>query len=105
VSKEPLSVAERRQGPPTSIPEATVQAARAAFPKGNRYLQIRDALGMVYTDADFVDLYPHRGQPALAPWRLALITVFQHIENLSDRQATDAVRSRIDWKYALGAFP
>ncbi|MDB5757553.1 MAG: transposase [Burkholderia sp.] len=41
-----------------------------------------------------------RGQPALAPRRLALVMVFQFLEHLNDRQATDAVRSRIDWKYA-----
>src|SRR4051812_2841573 len=52
--------------------------------------------------ADFADLYPRRGQPALPPWRLALVTVMQFAEDLSDRQAADAVRGRIDWKYALG---
>lgn len=85
-----------------SVPEETIRAARAAFPEGNRYLALRDALGPIYADEDFADLYPHRGQPALAPWRLALVTVFQFMEHLSDRQAADAVRSRIDWKYALG---
>lgn len=85
-----------------SVPEETIRAAKAAFPKGNRYLMLRDTLGPIYADADFSDLYPHRGQPALAPWRLALITVFQFMEHLSDRQAADAVRGRIDWKYALG---
>lgn len=85
-----------------SIPEETVRAAKAAFPKGNRYLKLRDELGVIYDDADFADLYPRRDQPALAPWRLALVTVFQFMENLSDRHAADAVRSRIDWKYALG---
>jgi Transposase domain (DUF772) len=45
---------------------------------------------------------PRRGQPADRPWRLALITMFQFVEDLSDRQAADAVRARIDWKYALG---
>lgn len=53
------------------------------------------------TDADFADLFPNRGKAAYAPWRLALITIFQFIENLSDREASDAVRARIDWKYAL----
>jgi transposase len=33
-------------------------------------------------------------------WRLALGTIMQYVEGLSDRQAADAVRSRIDWKYA-----
>src|SRR6185369_10944490 len=57
---------------------------------------------VLYEDADFRALYPTRGQPGLAPWRLALVTVFQFLEHLSDRQAADAVRGRIDWKYALG---
>ena len=43
-----------------------------------------------------------RGQPAEAPARLALATVLQLPEGLSDRRAADAVRSRIDWKYVLG---
>lgn len=85
-----------------SVPEQTKQVALAAFPNGNLYLQMRDELGTLFTDDDFVKLYPKRGQPALAPWRLALVTVMQFIEDLSDRQAADAVRAHIDWKYALG---
>ncbi len=84
------------------IPEETVRVARAAFPKGNLYLSMRDELGVLFQDSDFSVLYPKLGQPAFPPWRLALITVMQFLENLSDRQAADAVRSRIDWKYALG---
>ncbi len=83
------------------VPEQTARVARAAFPKGNLYISIRDQLGTLFEDADFTTLYPKRGQPAFAPWRLALITIMQFLENLSDRQASDAVRSRIDWKYAL----
>jgi len=74
---------------------------RAAFPKGNIYIHLRDTLGTIYQDELFDDLYPNRGQPAYAPWRLALVTVFQFMENLTDRQAADAVRSHLDWKYAL----
>ncbi len=37
----------------------------------------------------------------MAPWRLALVTIMQFAEGLSDRQAADAVRARIDCKYAL----
>jgi transposase len=84
------------------VPENTAQVARAAFPDGHPYLQLRDQLGTLFTDADFADLYPRRGQPALAPWRLALVTVLQFREDLSDRRAADAVRARIDWKYLLG---
>ena len=84
------------------VPDHTATVARAAFPKGNTYLQLRDELGTIYDDTLVADLYPHDGQPALSPWRLALVTVLQFAENLPDRQAADAVRSRIDWKYLLG---
>jgi len=84
------------------VPELTEEVARAAFPKGNPYLTLRDNLGTIFEDDDFVDLFPDHGQPALAPWRLALVTIMQFRENLTDRQAADAVRSRIDWKYLLG---
>lgn len=84
------------------IPAETARVARAAFPKGSRYLQMRDALGTIFTDADFAALYPDRGRPVETPWRLALVTVMQFAEGLSDRQVAEAVRARIDWKYALG---
>lgn len=84
------------------IPEPTARVARAAFPRGNPYLILRDKLGTIFDDEDFAELYPKLGQPALAPWRLALVTVLQFRENLTDRQAAEAVRSRIDWKYLLG---
>jgi transposase len=83
------------------IPAETVRVVRAVFPKGNLYVLLRDTLGSIYQDELFADLYPDRGQPAYAPWRLALVTIFQFMENLTDRQAADAVRSRLDWKYAL----
>lgn len=83
------------------IPKMTAQVARAAFRKGNVYMQMRDLLGTFFTDDQFADLYPADGQPAYSPWRLALVCVMQFAENLTDRQASDAVRSRIDWKYAL----
>ncbi len=57
---------------------------------------MRDELGTIYQDEQFASLFPTRGQPAQAPWRLALVCVFQFVEGLSDRQAADAVRSRID---------
>src|SRR5688500_16431299 len=85
-----------------SVPEETTRVARAAFPKGNLYLKLRDDLGTLFDDRDFASLFSRRGHPSYAPWRLALITVMQFLENLSDRQAAEAVRSRIDWKYLLG---
>jgi transposase len=59
-------------------------------------------LRTLYQDDLFADLFPSRGQPAEAPWRLALVTIMQFLEGLSDRQAAEAVRSRLDWKYLLG---
>jgi transposase len=86
----------------SEIPEETKRVAHAAFPKGNRYMLLRDQVGGLFCDASFATLFSTRGQPAEAPGRLALITVLQFVEGLSDREAADAVRSRIDWKYALG---
>src|ERR671914_404279 len=88
--------------PSCLIPEETLRIAQAAFPRPSRFMHMRDQLGTIYDDAAFEALYPHRGQPAEAPWRLALVTVMQFADALTDRQAADAVRSRIDWKYALG---
>ena len=85
-----------------SIPEQTARVAHAAFAAGNAYLRMRDELESLVEDHDLAHLFPRRGQPAERPWRLALITMFQFVEDLSDRQAADAVRARIDWKYALG---
>ena len=90
-----------RAFPGSPIPEDTVRVARAAFPKGNRYMQMHDALGSIYSDGQFAGLFSQTGQPAEAPARLALVLVLQFAEGLSDRQAADAVRGRIDWKYAL----
>jgi len=84
------------------VPEETIRVARAAFPEGSPIMRLRDALGTLYDDGLFADLFPTRGQPAEAPWRLALVTVFQFMEDLSDRQAAQSVRRCIDWKYALG---
>jgi transposase len=64
-------------------------------------MQVRDTLGVIYTDEAFADLFPNHGQPAFAPWRLALVTVFQFMEGLTDRQEAFAVRDRLAWKYTL----
>src|SRR5712692_2514338 len=83
------------------VPGVTACVAHAAFPHGNVVMQLRDALGTIYTDEVFADLFPTHGQPAEAPWRLALVTVFQCMEGLTDRQEALAVRDRLAWKYAL----
>ena len=87
--------------PVPPVPPETVRVARAAFPKGTLYLKLREELGTLVQDEDFVTLFAKEGPPALPPWRLALVTLLQFRENLSDRQAAEAVRARIDWKYLL----
>ncbi len=86
---------------PDTIPEETARLARVINPKGTLYMHIRDQLGVIYENQDFACLFPTCGQPAEAPWRLALVCIFQFIEGLTDRQAAEAVQQRIDWKYAL----
>ena len=91
-----------RPQPIGSIPEQTARVAHAAFPKGHPYLTLRDHLGTIFQDDDFATLFPAWGYPGLPPWRLALVTLMQFREHLADRQAAEAVRARIDWKYLLG---
>ena len=91
-----------RVHPHIEVPAETARIARAAFPKGNPYLSLRDELGSLYDDRDFARLFSELGQPGVAPSQLATVTVLQYAEGLTDRQAADAVRSRIDWKYLMG---
>src|SRR5262249_1778550 len=83
------------------VPSDTARVARAAFPKGNLYIKLRERMGTIVDDEDFVALFSKAGAPGLPPWRLALVTILQFHENLSERQAAEAVRARIDWKYVL----
>jgi transposase len=87
--------------PAYPIPDETRRVAHAAFPKGALCLRLVEVPGQLYLDEQFAALFPIRGQPAASPARLALVLVLQYVEGLSDRQAA-AMRSRIDWKYALG---
>ncbi|MGW2557612.1 IS1182 family transposase [Streptomyces sp. NPDC001635] len=84
------------------IPTRTVLTAWAACPKGTPAMVMRDLLDVVFEDEEFADLFPKDGRPGLSPGQLALVSVLQFAENLSDRAAANAVRTRIDWKYALG---
>jgi transposase len=84
------------------VPELTRLVAKAALPDGNIFIKMRDELGPIFNDEEFTALYPAIGQPAESPARLALVTVMQFVENLTDRQAAEAVRDRVSWKYVLG---
>ena len=94
-----------KPSPIEPVPEGTARDAKAAFRRGNPLLSLRDELGAIFADTDFADLFPRLGQPGLPPWRLALVTLLQFRENLPDRQAAEAVRARIDWKYLRGGAP
>src|SRR3954463_1589195 len=84
------------------VPEQTAAVARAAFREPALAIRVRDELGEVFADGAFIDAFGVRGRPGISPGQLALVTVLQFAENLTDRQAADAVRGRIDWKYGLG---
>ena len=92
-----LSPADRLK----AIPAETQRVAQAAFPTGSLAMRMRDELGTVYVDDQFSDLFPSRGQPAESPALLALVVVLQFAEGLTDRQAADAVRGRIDWNASV----
>src|SRR5258707_15041918 len=87
--------------PIAPIPAEIAQLAWKINPKGTLIMRLRDRLGSLYQDEDFVALYPTTGQPAYEPWRLALVVVFEYLEGLTDRQAAEGVGKRSGWKYAL----
>jgi transposase len=84
-----------------SVPDETARVAREIFPDGNVYMQWYDHFGTLFEDRDFAALFSAEGQPALSPMRVCLVLLLQYAEGLSDRQAAEAVRTRIDWKYLL----
>lgn len=84
------------------VPALKERVARAAFPKGSLAIRMRDALGEVFADEQFADLFAVRGHPSTSPARLVMVSVLQYAEGLTDRQAADAVRGRVDWKFMLG---
>ncbi|MEZ0096338.1 transposase [Streptacidiphilus sp. EB129] len=88
--------------PGAEIPPLTVRVARASNPQGTTAMWIRDRLDGLWTDEDFTAWYPRDGRPGLSPAQLATVCVLQYVMNLSDRQAAEAVRCRLDFKYALG---
>ena len=84
-----------------SLPDDTARVARRALRRGNLYLTFGDQIGVLWNDEDWGVLYGMQGPAAVSPAQLVLVLIFQALENLSDRQAAEAVRARIDWKYAL----
>ncbi|MFE9898636.1 transposase, partial [Streptomyces sp. NPDC005529] len=71
------------------VPELTVRVVRAAFPKATLAVRIREVLGPLFEDEAFAGAFPARGRPAVSPGALALVSVLQYAEGLTDRQAAD----------------
>jgi transposase len=90
-----------KQSPLELIPAETKRAARAVFHSSNWYIRIGDQLHHVLAGIPSKCLTANGSRPAEFSALLALITIFQIHEHLSDLQAEDAGRMRIDWKYAL----
>src|SRR5260221_622114 len=94
------------QPQPWPQPTPEIVAAVRSMYRGKRErplpVMVRDQLGEWLSDEQFAGAYGKRGKPGWPRGRLALVTVFQMAEDLTDRQAAEAVRTRIDWKYALG---
>jgi transposase len=90
-----------RPCPGSKIPELTARVARASNPHGTTAMAIRDHLDGLWSDDDFAQWYPRDGKSGLSPAQLATVCVLQFLMELSDRQAAEAVRCRIDFKYAL----
>jgi transposase len=90
---------------PWPEPAGEIAAAVRSMYRGRRAplpVVIRDELGEVFADEQFAASFADRGTPGWSPGRLALVTALQMVENLTDRQAAEAVRDKISWKYALG---
>jgi len=84
------------------VPELTARVARASNPAGTTAMWVRDRLDGLWVDEDFASWYPRDGRPGISPAQLATVSVLQFLLDLSDRDAAEAVRCRIDFKYALG---
>src|SRR5262245_18959407 len=91
-----------RPQPMMPVPDVTIRVARAAFPQGKPSLTLRAALGTIFRAADVAALFPLEGQPGLPPWPWARVTILPVRDNLTARQAAEAVRGRMDGTYLLG---
>lgn len=87
--------------PPRPMPPDIAQLGAKLLRPESPYRLVGDQLYAEYREEDFIDLYSTEGKPGLSPVDLAFVTAFQFMENLSDREAVEALRLRLDFKYAL----
>src|SRR5829696_578820 len=90
---------------PRPIPESMVALVKDLFSEESVYQFVGDVLFDQFRDEDFADLYPNDGQPSISPVLLSFVTIFQSLEDLSDRKTVYQLRFRFDWKYALHLPP
>lgn len=82
-----------------SIPTSTIRAARALYGRGNLYLRLGDRLNQLVSKLDqgtFADQLS-KNRTAL----LAVLTIIQYVENLTDAEMAEAIQLRMDLRYAL----
>src|SRR5260370_15299059 len=84
------------------VPALTARVARASNPAGTTAMWVRDRLDGLWDDEDFAGWYPRHGRPGISPAQLTTVSVLEVLLDLSGRDAAEAVRCRIDFKYALG---
>ena len=87
--------------PPWPMPEETRRIGKNLLDKGDPFRLIGDQLFEKLNEEEFADLYSSEGKPGISPVILAFVSVFEFMERLADRQAAQALRMRLDWKYAL----
>ena len=87
--------------PPWPMPEETRRIGESLLDEDDPYRLIGEQLFATLNEEEFGDLYSSEGKPGISPVILAFVSVFQFMERLADRQAVQALRMRLDWKYAL----
>jgi transposase len=85
----------------SQMPAETAALGQKLLAPSNPYRVIGDHLAALLDDAQFAALYEPTGRAALSPALLALVTLFQYMEDLPDREAATQVVVRLDWKYAM----
>lgn len=86
---------------PWPMPKETGEIVGKMLKADSLYKLVGDEIFFQFSDADYADLYPAEGAPAVSPVILGLVSIFQYVEKYPDRQAAEAVRMRLDWKYVL----
>lgn len=85
----------------SSLPYDTLKTARIILGRENFYLKVGDNWETLLAGALSSDTKDGETTHNWMGFTLAIATLLQYKEKLSDRQAEEASRLRVDWKYAL----